>query len=540
MRLDLLVHSFLGNGCKIAKLDYPENEIKAIKFFSPLESEWKTDTLYVAGEGSFYTEAKVPDHKVSIFFFGAYHGEFEWAGNLIILKDIKEDRNVLYELQKIFSQDTEQMTEQIEVMTEAVIDNQGLQFFLDKASEVVGNPLIILDNNLKPKAVSIGQFVYSWRVQGLGTSEIQNRQANIIQNLEGIVSGFDRITSETKSIHDLKTKFLYSDQLRCNCMIRRISSSDLDMAILVMLEIRTNILDIRINVISVLTGFISQELQKVSWFMDNKGDMKAGFLVELLNDKYPNRRMIDRRLDVLNYPLKGEMYMVVVQFSRHHMKNANLLLFQFQRILTGELYTIYQNELVILMNREKGQGIGAYTVETMREVANRCHLRIGISREFYDLAEVRRYYEQARKALNYGEIYFNKNHQHPLYYFHDYVLIEMLEICRRNENLIDFCNPKLLRLLHYDKEQGTDYMSTLYQFLEHSCNVKKTADALFIHKNTLIYRLDKIRAITESTLSDSWENFTLYLSYRIVMFTGIFSPPWMTEEVEKFWEELKK
>ena len=540
MKLDLLKKTFLEKTCRIERYEAPDTEIRAVRFFSPLEKERRNDVLYVSGNGAFLPEERDFSCGLSVLFFGDYHGEFSGAKNLFFLRDVKEDRGILSVLQRLSVCDEEHMAAQIETITEAVIANQGIQFLLERASEAVGNPLILLDNNLRPKAVAIGQFIRFWRTLGLGTAEIRNRQAVLLHQLEEIVSRTERGVSEAKTGDDLNTKFLYSAELQCNCMIRRISSSDFDMAILIMMETETNLLDIRIHVISVLTGFLSQELQKVSWFMDNQGNQKAGFLAELLSDRHPNRRMIDRRLDVLNCPLKGELYVVVVQFLRHHMKNTNLLLFQFQRILTGELYTIYQNELVILMNREPGQGIGDYVVETMREVANRCHLRIGISREFHDPAEIRRYYEQAGKALDYGEIYFNKNHQHPLYYFHDYVLIEMLEICRRNENLVDFCNPKLLKLLSYDKEQGTDYMSTLYQFLENSCNVKKTADTLFVHKNTLIYRLEKIRAIMDSTLSDSWENFTLYLSYRIVMFTGIFSPPWMTETVEQFWEELKR
>ncbi len=540
MRLDLLIEKYLGQNCTIDKLESPQTEIQSIKFFSPLEESWKEDTLYISGEDAFHCEPDSVNRRVSILFFGNYQGGFEWAQNVILLMDEREDRKVLDSLQKQFGCHAGQIAQQIGSITEAVIANKGMKAFLDRISETVGNPLILLDNSLKPKAVSVHQFIRFWRKMGLGAAEIQNRQDEILRSLEELIPRFLGAPVEVESVNDLNTQFLYSEKLRCNCMIRRISSSDFDMAILIMLETQTNLLDIQIPVVSVITGYISQELQKVSYFMDNHGDMKAGFLVELLNDKYPNRKMIERRLDVLNYSLKGALYVIVVQFARHHMRNANLLLFQFQRILTGELYTIYQNELVILMNRELGQGIGDYAVEAMREAANRCHLRIGISREFHDLAEIRRYYGQARKALNYGELYFNKNHQHPLYYFHDYVLIEMLEICRRNENLMDFCNPKLIKLLEYDKDQGTDYMSTLYQYLENSCNVKKTADALFIHKNTLIYRLEKIRTVTDSSLSDSWENFTLYLSYRILMFTGVFSPPWITETVQQFWEELKR
>lgn len=164
------------------------------------------------------------------------------------------------------------------------------------------------------------------------------------------------------------------------------------------------------------------------------------------------------------------------------------------------------------------------------------HLLIGISREFHDILDIRRFYEQAIKALDYGEVLANRNQKHPLYFFRDYMLMEMLEICRKNANLIDFCNPKLIRLLNYDKEKGTDYMSTLLEFMEHNMNVKKTADMLFIHKNTLIYRIEKIKSIMNESFENSWDIFTVYLSFRILMFLDIFKPAGKI----KLEEEMKK
>ncbi len=41
-----------------------------------------------------------------------------------------------------------------------------------------------------------------------------------------------------------------------------------------------------------------------------------------------------------------------------------------------------------------------------------------------------------------------------------------------------------------------DTMSTVDSFLEHGMNVSETARKLYMHRNTLIYRLNKIRKVT--------------------------------------------
>ena len=81
-------------------------------------------------------------------------------------------------------------------------------------------------------------------------------------------------------------------------------------------------------------------------------------------------------------------------------------------------------------------------------------------------------------------------------------------------------------------------MTTLYTFMEQSMNIRKTAQAMFIHKNTLIYRIAKIKEILNYDFENSWENFTIYLSFRIVMFIGEFQPEWRklaeSEHKERF------
>ena len=48
-----------------------------------------------------------------------------------------------------------------------------------------------------------------------------------------------------------------------------------------------------------------------------------------------------------------------------------------------------------------------------------------------------------------------------------------------------------------------------------NCNVSETAKALFIHRNTLIYRIDKIKSILGRDLKDSEERLLLQLGLRV-------------------------
>ena len=55
---------------------------------------------------------------------------------------------------------------------------------------------------------------------------------------------------------------------------------------------------------------------------------------------------------------------------------------------------------------------------------------------------------------------------------------------------------RLLRLLQEDRENNTDLYYTLKVYLLNENNVTMAADSLHIHRNTLVYRLDKLQKST--------------------------------------------
>ena len=49
--------------------------------------------------------------------------------------------------------------------------------------------------------------------------------------------------------------------------------------------------------------------------------------------------------------------------------------------------------------------------------------------------------------------------------------------------------------MKYDREKHTDYMNILEVYFENDCSAVHTAQTLCCHKNTLAYKLDKIKRI---------------------------------------------
>ncbi len=75
--------------------------------------------------------------------------------------------------------------------------------------------------------------------------------------------------------------------------------------------------------------------------------------------------------------------------------------------------------------------------------------------------------------------------------------------------ILDYCNNKLDRIEKYDNANGTFLEETLLTYYMNGFNTVRTAESLFIHRNSLLRRLDKIEELLEIKLSDYMEYLDL-------------------------------
>lgn len=83
----------------------------------------------------------------------------------------------------------------------------------------------------------------------------------------------------------------------------------------------------------------------------------------------------------------------------------------------------------------------------------------------------------------------------------------------RAENVIP---EELQNLFTYDKVHETELAKTLKRYLYLRNDINKTSSALHVHRNTLIYRLNKIRDLTEVEIDDPEVAWTFQLVFRVL------------------------
>lgn len=145
-----------------------------------------------------------------------------------------------------------------------------------------------------------------------------------------------------------------------------------------------------------------------------------------------------------------------------------------------------------------------------RPSGKRC--RVGVSRVVADLAGLREAVRQASDALELGQCI--EGHKSPFYY-EELGLYRLLAGLRTSAEMVRFYEETLGALVRYDAAHGTELVATLGTFFEQNTNVSQTSRVLFVHRNTLAYRLQRIVEITGLDLNDAEARLAFQVALKI-------------------------
>jgi len=129
-----------------------------------------------------------------------------------------------------------------------------------------------------------------------------------------------------------------------------------------------------------------------------------------------------------------------------------------------------------------------------------------------ELKEVSRSYKEARMALDVGKIFFSER---------DVIAYSSLGIGRLIYQLpIPLCKMFIKEIFAEKSPDDFDEetLTTINKFFENSLNVSETSRQLYIHRNTLVYRLDKLQKTTGLDLRVFEDAITFKIALMVVRY----------------------
>ena len=143
-----------------------------------------------------------------------------------------------------------------------------------------------------------------------------------------------------------------------------------------------------------------------------------------------------------------------------------------------------------------------------------------------EIKEVSRSYKEAKMALDVGKIFFDER---------DVIAYSALGIGRLIYQLpIPLCKMFIKEIFggKSPDEFDEETLTTIHKFFENSLNVSETSRQLFIHRNTLVYRLDKLQKSTGLDLRVFEDAITFKIALMVVKYMKYM-------ENFEFWGEIR-
>jgi sugar diacid utilization regulator len=243
------------------------------------------------------------------------------------------------------------------------------------------------------------------------------------------------------------------------------------------------------------------------------------FILNLLSNSYKDSMDIYSKARKFGWNPKGDISIVCVASCVSLCTDSKLVYYKqmIQQLLYCEKAVIYKQKIVLLLDRTCEKEEMAIRMDNLARMLKKGSMKAYISREFRSINETHKHFKQLNNLteIDAGKDYSLGGKDHPIIYYSDHIMYVVLELCARADDLSEYCHPILSRLNQYDEEHNTNYKETLYKYLNHALDAKTTAEELFIHYNTMRYRLQKLNEIFHIDFGDGMLMFQLWFSFLI-------------------------
>jgi GAF domain-containing protein len=139
-------------------------------------------------------------------------------------------------------------------------------------------------------------------------------------------------------------------------------------------------------------------------------------------------------------------------------------------------------------------------------------MSIGVGNQCLQISDFRRGFAEATEALQMGQ---NLNTDGGVTHFNDLGVYRYLYKIARMDDLRDMYQDQVAHIATYDRRKSTDLLDTLETYLECAGNLTKTSNRLFVHRNTLIQRLERLQSLCEIDLQERSNWLTLQVAIKV-------------------------
>ncbi|MGR3764153.1 PucR family transcriptional regulator [Rossellomorea sp. NS-SX7] len=260
-----------------------------------------------------------------------------------------------------------------------------------------------------------------------------------------------------------------------------------------------------------------------------KKNRKEEVLWHLLQHEYGSESQLRHDASLVKLTLPERFTVAVFSISSSEYKS---MLDQLERLVQKSsfhtnIYTLRTEYQVILVLYGKGDAPGS-SLELARNLVEKVkeqtgeddfyHFLIGIGKEYTTLYQARKSFLEASEVIETANFIGPRPESMPREFAQLGIYRYLPTLYEKNTSK-DYYSDDLLILIKNDVKKQTDLLRTLEVYLANDGKGKQTANELFIHPNTLNYRIKKIQELTTIDFNDF--NMKVYLYTELLLLNNV-------------------
>lgn len=492
----------------IQHTNLPEEEIQIYQacFLSSNSSAFTANTLYVA-PASVYLALPCCHQSTSLFLLCPDETEIpeeDYPPRYVLLTPKVNANQLFCQLLALLHTESS-VTEAKLTISHALFDRVTIPGLIEIAGTLLGNPVLLQDSTTKLLACSQVEQDPSDQDEVLGCVLRQGFvSADLFQKYD--------YADVLRAIEGNAQAFLLSSPKKCDRILRRLMVNHQYFGWVCSIASNGPFRQGELEIIDFLSDALAMLLEREDVLPVYSQTERL--LTSLLSAHSYTEESFKKQAEGFGWKLRDNYFLVLLAFPSPQEENASRTMMAYQNhlslLLPGMKSFLRQEKLVLFFDSISEKLVE----ENLTAFARRYHLVGSFSRPFAHILDFPRYYHQAEKTI---EIGLGLRRKGPLFRFEEFSLYYMVRRIQDLEpsDLRDCCIDELIDMFRYDRRNDTSFALSTRVYLE-THNLGTAAQILYIHRNTMLYRVEKFSELTGLDLGDWMVRLRLMTSFLIL------------------------
>ena len=268
--------------------------------------------------------------------------------------------------------------------------------------------------------------------------------------------------------------------------------------------------------ITLMSDIIAKTLATDSRYIQMDSDFYHSVFADLINGDIKNRGLFNNRIMATNLGELSSFLLINISVEKH-MKIDDFRQ-SFQRIFNSSWIFRHNNQFLVVVASSFPIVLTAATLQSLSKLLSHYNFSACISEEFSDLFYLMDHYNRNVRAMEISKVLKMPD---TLIEYRKFKFIDMVSIAGKRSTKMDlkqFVDRKVLDIFEYDNMNNTQYLSTLSAYIGCNCSILSTAEKMYVHKNTVTYRIGKIKEIFGLDMNDEEVVFSVFYSCEIMKY----------------------